>query len=92
MTYMFISKCALKLVLKNILYYEARSEKHQISRQIFQKINKNQISLKSAQWGMSCSMRIFRRTDRETDMPRLMVLFPNVANASKNIDDSLFKE
>ena len=31
MTYMFILKCALKLVLKNILYYDARSEKHQIS-------------------------------------------------------------
>ena len=30
MTYMFILKCALKLVLKNILYYDARSEKHQI--------------------------------------------------------------
>ena len=29
-TYMFILKCALKLVLKNILYYDARSEKHQI--------------------------------------------------------------
>ena len=28
-TYMFILKCALKLVLKNILYYDARSEKHQ---------------------------------------------------------------
>ena len=27
MTYMFILKCALKLVLKNILYYDARSEK-----------------------------------------------------------------
>ena len=31
MTYMFILKCALKLVLKNILYYDARSEKHQIN-------------------------------------------------------------
>ena len=30
MTYMFILKCALKLVLKNILYYDTRSEKHQI--------------------------------------------------------------
>ena len=29
MTYMFILKCALKLVLKNILYYDARSEKYQ---------------------------------------------------------------
>jgi len=29
-TYMFILKCALKLVLKNILYYDARSKKHQI--------------------------------------------------------------
>ena len=28
MTYMFILKCALKLVLKNILYYDAWSEKH----------------------------------------------------------------
>ena len=28
MTYMFILKCALKLVPKNILYYDARSEKH----------------------------------------------------------------
>ena len=28
-TYMFILKCALKLVLNNILYYDARSEKHQ---------------------------------------------------------------
>ena len=31
MTYMFILKCALKLVLKNILYYDARSEKHHIT-------------------------------------------------------------
>ena len=30
MTYMFILKCALKLGQKNILYYDARSEKHQI--------------------------------------------------------------
>ena len=29
---MFILKCALKLVLKNILYYDARSEKHQIRK------------------------------------------------------------
>ena len=34
MTYMFILKCALKLVLKNILYYDARSEKHQIKVKI----------------------------------------------------------
>ena len=30
MTYMFISKCALKLVEEIILYYDARSKKHQI--------------------------------------------------------------
>ena len=35
MTYMFILKCALKLVLKNILYYDARSEKHQIDHFCF---------------------------------------------------------
>jgi len=34
-TYMFILKCALKLVLKNILYYDARSEKHQIKTGVF---------------------------------------------------------
>ena len=34
-TYMFILKCALKLVLKNILYYDARSEKHQINFVIY---------------------------------------------------------
>ena len=30
MTYMFIFKCALKLVEEIILYYDARSKKHQI--------------------------------------------------------------
>ena len=30
MTYMFILKCALKLVEGIILYYDARSKKHQI--------------------------------------------------------------
>ena len=31
MTYMFILKCALKLVEGIILYYDARSKKHQIT-------------------------------------------------------------
>ena len=31
MTYMFILKCALKLVEEIILYYDARSKKHQIT-------------------------------------------------------------
>ena len=31
MTYMFILKCALKLVEEIILYYDARSKKHQIN-------------------------------------------------------------
>ena len=30
MTYMFILKCALKFVEEIILYYDARSKKHQI--------------------------------------------------------------
>ena len=37
MTYMFILKCALKLVEEIILYYDARSKKHQISLQCSQK-------------------------------------------------------
>ena len=32
MTYMFILKCALKLVEEIILYYDARSKKHQKDR------------------------------------------------------------
>ena len=31
MTYMFILKCALKLVEEIILYYDARSKKHQLT-------------------------------------------------------------
>ena len=31
MTYMFVLKCALKLVEEIILYYDARSKKHQIT-------------------------------------------------------------
>jgi len=34
-TYMFILKCALKFVLKNILYYDARSEKHHSNYNIY---------------------------------------------------------
>ena len=32
MTYMFILKCALNLVEEIILYYDARSKKHQIGK------------------------------------------------------------
>ena len=32
MTYMFILKCALKLVEELILYYDARSKSHQITK------------------------------------------------------------
>ena len=39
MTYMFILKCALKLVLKNILYYDARSEKHHIEKNLCVKLD-----------------------------------------------------
>ena len=36
MTYMFILKCALKLVEEIILYYDARSKKHQnISQHVY---------------------------------------------------------
>ena len=36
MTYMFILKCALKLVEEIILYYDARSKKHQIIKIMLQ--------------------------------------------------------
>ena len=36
MTYMFILKCALKLVEEIILYYDARSKKHQTTTKVSQ--------------------------------------------------------
>ena len=35
MTYMFILKCALKLVEEIILYYDARLKKHQIKKKSY---------------------------------------------------------
>ena len=37
MTYMLLLNCALKLVEEIILYYDARSKKHQISKHGFSK-------------------------------------------------------
>ena len=39
MTYMFILKCALKLVEEIILYYDARSKKHQMHISILPSID-----------------------------------------------------
>jgi hypothetical protein len=47
----------------------------------FPKILKYQISRKSIQWEPSCSMR----TDRRTDMAKLIVASHNFANAPKNL-------
>ena len=47
---------------------------------VFLKILKCQISWKSIQWEPSCSMR----TDRRTDMTKLIVLFRNFVNAPTN--------
>jgi len=50
------------------------------SRQIFRKILKYQISLKSVQLAPSC----FMRTDRRTDMRKLIIAFRKFAKAPKN--------
>ena len=47
---------------------------------IFKKILKYQISQKSVQWELSCSML----TDRQTDMMKLTDAFHNFVNAPKN--------
>ena len=52
----------------------------EFSRQIFRKTLKYQISLKSVQLEPSCSMR----TDRMTDMTKLIVAFRNIMKAPKN--------
>ena len=39
MTYVFILKCALKLVEEIILYYDARSKKHQITIMLLMSFN-----------------------------------------------------
>ena len=50
--------------------------------QIFEKILKNEILLKSVQWETSC----FMRTDGQTDMTKLTVAFREFANALDNVD------
>ena len=50
-----------------------------ISHTDFRKILKYQISWKSVKWEPSCSMR----TDRQTEMTKLIVAFRNLANAPK---------
>jgi len=49
----------------------------------FRKILKCQISWKSVRWEQSFSMRKDGRTDRRTDMTKLIVAFRNFANAPK---------
>jgi hypothetical protein len=49
----------------------------------FRKILKYQISWKSVQWELSCSMR----TDRRTDMTKLIVAYWNFANAPEKLPE-----
>ena len=65
----------------------------------FQKLLKHQIAWKSGQWEQCCSMQTDRhngrretqtvgrtdeRTDRQTDMAKLIVAFSNFVNSPKN--------
>ena len=50
----------------------------------FPKVLKYQISWKSVQWEPNCSMRNNGRTDRCTDMTKLIIAFRNNANLPKN--------
>ena len=50
----------------------------------FGKIIKFQISLKSVQWGPSCSMRTEGRKDGQLEMTKLTVAFRNFAMRLKN--------
>jgi hypothetical protein len=57
--------------------------KIELSEQSSEKILRYQISLESVQWGPSCSMRMYRQTDRQTDMTKLIVAFRNFTKAPK---------
>ena len=63
--------------------------KLELSRHIFEKKLKYQVSSKSVQREPSCSLRtdrrIDRRTDGRTDMTKLRVAFCNFANVPKMI-------
>jgi hypothetical protein len=83
----------LFLIKKEITYYHTCTKlfilstrysfqiliKLAFSRQIFEKIIKYQISWKSIQWESICYMR----TDRRTDMTKLMISYRNFAQAPK---------
>jgi len=54
----------------------------------FREMLKYQFSCKSVKWELNCSIctegQTGRRTDRQTDMTKLTVVFRNFANAPKN--------
>ena len=52
-------------------------------RQIFEKVLKDQIKLKSVLWELNCSMWMDGRTEGQTDMVKLIIAFRNYANAPK---------
>jgi hypothetical protein len=49
----------------------------------FLKIFKYQISWKSIQWELSCSIRTDGRTNGQTDMTKVIIVLRNLANAPK---------
>ena len=71
MTYMFVLKCALKLVLKNILYYNARSEKHQILFYVFISIY-NSLHVSSTQCSSSGETNCFNTASGNNLSPLMM--------------------
>jgi len=68
--------------VKYVLFLADFSNLHFLDR--FSKNIRIQISWKSVQWEPSCSMRTGGRTDRRSDMTKLIVAFRNFANTPKN--------
>ena len=76
MTYMLLLNCALNLVEEIIIYYDARSKKHQIQHTCQEDIEKLQIQLRPGRV-VNLTTRLLYRQERALLHPLVSELFHN---------------